>query len=1081
MKHLIFTFLLAAGLVVVVAVALEPAQSETADADALVRLRQSYGDFPFLRSSYRFERLDLFKRVVEKISNDYVDDSRVDPAEMLDSALNYAGRAVPEVMFDYEPGDAVIHGIVGAVEEDIKVGKLSGIRDLSRVMEDVAVFLAANVPEDTEMPELEYALINGVLSTLDPHSVFIDPESFEEMSINNEGEFGGLGITIGIRKNRLTILYPLADTPAGRAGLRKQDRIIRIGKESTVNMSLEEAVSKLRGAPDTEITITIERDDDEGTREFEVTLVREIIHIESVKYAYLGEGIGGVQVVHFSQNTFQDLETALIKLEQQAKADGYDGVEGLVLDLRDNPGGYLSQAIHVSDKFLESGVVVSTMGHGRQRGELHEATRYGTEGDIRLAVLVDSGSASASEIFAGAIRNLDRGVIIGVTTFGKGSVQNLYPFHADGSALKLTIDKYFTPGGYSIQSVGITPDIELRPVWVEDEGDLYFYWQDAMMREKDLDDHLASGDTSEPSSLTCLYLDPDNPLWSEEYDRDQPDDMEAWGEEFQVQFAKTVLRSSTSTDRRRMLTEAYPAVQQIVADETAKLIERFAEVGVDWSGGEARGTPRAKVSMEVGNPDGKLSVGDRTPVTLTVTNVGDGPFVRLRAMAESELIDGREFLFGRIEPGQSRSWSIQLEPGLGMNARTDEVTFHFYAEGSRAPGDYVAQLMVDEKPRPRFAYNYRIIDDGSGKSRGNGDGLIQRGEEIDLLVTVKNIGEGPTGDVYLAGPEAAADALPVAPGGPAGGDRDVFLDVPGDRTPDGLDAGASRSPGPGGDGEAGEPDEEPRPAGQVRLKNEAGESVYLTEGSANFSLGPGEITDVRLHFNVAPAIADDVLDLEMQVMDEEFWEFFVDDLTLPVYHVVGDGPPVDEVPALDKSFRTRGVVPVRSGALPETHRVATADGVLHATGKLGEMVRVAMPAGGTGWVHADDLKPAPAASPDEDPFQPWISRSPPVVVLTSRVGGTAVQDQTVPLHGLVRDDQAVKDLLIYVNGTKVYYENVAGADGAPAVFEFDVSVALEEGVNSIEILTRDNENLLGSTAIGVYRIKSIETAAAEKG
>lgn len=1069
MKHLIFTFLLAAGLVVVVAVALEPTQSVTADSDALVRLRQSYGDFPFLRSSYRFERLDLFKRVVEKISNDYVDSSRVDPPLMLDEALNYAGRAVPEVMFDYEPGDTLIHGTVGSVQEDIKVGKMTGIRDLSRVMEDVAEFLAANVPEDTEMPGLEYALINGVLSTLDPHSVFIDPNSFKEMSINNEGEFGGLGITIGIRKNRLTILYPLADTPAGKAGLLKQDRIIRIGNESTVNMGLEEAVKKLRGPPDTEVTITIERDADQGVREFEVTLVRKIIHIESVKGAYLGEGIGGIEMVHFSQNTFADLETMLMELEQNAKGDGFDGLEGVVLDLRNNPGGYLSQAIHVSDKFLESGVIVSTMGHGRQRGELHEATRFGTESGMRLVVLVDSGSASASEIFAGAIRNLDRGVIVGVTSFGKGSVQNLYPFHADGSALKLTIDKYFTPGGFSIQSVGIKPDIELRPVWVEEEGDLYFYWQDAMMREKDLDDHLASGEEGEPSSLTCLYLDPDNPLWFEDYDRDQPDDLEAWGAEFQVQFAKTILLNSSSTDRRRMLTESYPAVQQLVAGENAKLIARFAEVGVDWNVAEATGTPKSRVLMEIDSPTGVLSVGDRTPVTLAVENIGDGPFVRLRAIAESELIDGREFLFGRIDPGETRSWTIYLEPSLGMTSRTDEVTFHFFADGSRAPGDYVAQLMVEEKERPRFAYNYAIIDDGSGSSRGNGDGLIQPGEDIDLLVTIKNIGEGPTGDFFVSGDDDGDTGASADPG--AGEEvRDVFLDAPVDREPGGIESGSAPP-----DGDA-EDDEEPRPAGQVRLKNVSGESVFLTHGTANFSLRQGETVGVRLHFNVAPAISDDVLEMELQVMDEEFWEFFVDELTLPVFHVVADGPPVDQVPEHNKTYRTRGVVTVRNGVLPESHRIATAEGVVVATGKLGEMVRVSMPGDGFGWLHSDDLKVAPAASTGEDPFQPWISRSPPVVLLTEKVGGTAVTSGTVPLRGLVRDDQSIKDLFVYVNGTKVYYHNVAADGAAPTVFEFDISVELDEGENAIELLTRDNENLLGSTAIGVYRMKGLETA-----
>ena len=257
MKHIIFAVLLVLGLVIISGVALQPARI-VAQADSASRLRDAWGDMSFFKSAYRFERLDLLKRVVDKISNDYVDDSRIELPEMLDTSLDFVGRRVPEAMFDYTPGDTVIRGTVGSVGQDIQVGKLNNIRDLTRVLEDVAAFLAAEVPEDTELAEVEYAMINGLLSTLDPHSVFINPKAFEEMTINNEGAFGGLGITIGIRKQRLTILYPLPDTPAAEAGLQKQDKIVRIGSESTVNMSLEEAVGLLRGDPGTPITITIE-------------------------------------------------------------------------------------------------------------------------------------------------------------------------------------------------------------------------------------------------------------------------------------------------------------------------------------------------------------------------------------------------------------------------------------------------------------------------------------------------------------------------------------------------------------------------------------------------------------------------------------------------------------------------------------------------------------------------------------------------------------------------------------------------------------------------------------------------------
>ena len=1081
MKHIIFTVLLALGLVIMSGVALQPAQL-AAQGDPLARLRDSYGDLSFFKSAYRFERLDLLKRVVEKISNDYVDSSRVDPQEMLDSALDFAGRRVPEVMFDYDPGDTAIQGTFGSAERDILVGKLNGIRDLTRVLEDVAEFMAAEFPDDMDQEEqadVEYALINGLLSTLDPHSVFINPKAYEEMSINNEGAFGGLGITIGIRKQQLTILYPLPGTPAQEAGLMKQDRIVRIGSESTVNMSLEEAVNRLRGEPGTQITITIEREEDGDVQTFEVTLTRETIRVPSVKGRYLGDRVGGIQIIHFSQDTFDEMNKLITEFDRLSQEETGEGLEGLVIDLRDNPGGYLNQAIQVSDKFLEAGTIVSTRGNARQRGEYHEAQKYQTENDLRLVLLVDFGSASASEIFAGAIRNLDRGVVVGVTTFGKGSVQNLYPFHNDGSALKLTIDHYLTPGDHSIQSVGIDPDIELRPVWIEDDGDAFYFWQDAMVREVDLDDHFDGGEQGEGTGYSYQYLDPDYELWTENDYRDEPDDDKArWASDFQVQFAKTIVTQSTAPDRKRMLAESFPAVQRLMADQNEKLVERFGDVGVDWSAGPVeggeKGTPRASIEASVDSPTGVLPVGEKTPLTLSVTNSGDAPFYRLRAMAESELIDGKEFIFGRVDPGETREWTVRLEPSLRMSSRTDEVTFEFFAEGSRAPGDYTSQLMIEEKPRPRFAYNYQVIDDGTGESEGNGDGLIQPGEKIDLLVTVQNIGEGPTGDVIVRGgdvqegAESGGDPPDAPPDPDADSATDPFLDVPASAHEE-LPAADATDTGDDGDD---------RPSGFIRLKNAAGEDVFLTQGTAEFSLEPGEQHRARLHFDVARELLGDVLEMTVVIGDDEFWEFFEDELDLPIAYTVDGDPPPTEIPEFAKNQRTRGVVAVRSGASPDSPRIATAEGVVQPNGKLGDRVRVDLPWGGQGWIDSDDLKGAASAPPTADPYLPWISRSPPVVLLASRVGGTAVDSDTVRIEGTVRDDQAVKDLFIFVNGTKVFYRSEVDSQGTATrtSVTFELAVGLEEGDNTIEVFARDNDDLMGSTTVGVYRPEAPETA-----
>jgi len=392
--------------------------------------------------------------------------------------------------------------------------------------------------------------------------------------------------------------------------------------------------------------------------------------------------------------------------------------------------------------------------------------------------------------------------------------------------------------------------------------------------------------------------------------------------------------------------------------------------------------------------------------------VGDGPFIRLRAISEGDLLDGTEFVFGRVEPGETREWTTVLNPSLGMSSRTGEVTFHFHADGSRAPGDFVGKLRVEEKQRPRFAYNYEIVDDGSGSSQGNGDGLIQRGEKIDLAVTVKNIGEGPTGDHYVD-PEPQAritkierrdETDPDEPLVPASA-ADAVNDLPTEEEIlEHLDLA----------------DDDDGPSGIVKLSSNSGKSVFLTESTGQFSLAPGESTRVTLHFDVAPAVADEVLELELTIGDERFWEFFADDLELKV-HPVGV---TDAVAEHGKAYRTRGEVEVRAGADPATHRIASADGVIVADGKAGEMVRIALPWGGSGWIAAELLKGARGATAEEDTVRPWIGRSPPVVVLGSRIGGTFVESDSIEVQGIVRDDQSIKDLVVYVNGTKIFYRAI---------------------------------------------------------
>jgi carboxyl-terminal processing protease len=318
---------------------------------------------------------------------------------------------------------------------------------------NVLAIVQKNYVEEVGTPKLVEGAINGMLTALDPHSAYLTPESYRELQVDTGGSFGGLGIEITLRDGILTVVSPIEDTPAYRAGVKAGDQILKIDGQLTKDMTLVEAVKKMRGPEGSKITLSIRR---EGVpRLLEFSLSREIIKIQSVKARMLEKGYAYIRLTQFQDRTGADLENALNRL---TKEDGK--LEGLVLDLRNNPGGLLSQAVKVADTFLDSGMIVYTEGRLDNQKQKYFA-HPGGYAELPLIVLVNGGSASASEIVAGAIQDHGRGVILGTQTFGKGSVQTILPLE-NGAALRLTTAMYFTPNGRSIQVTGIGPDITLE-------------------------------------------------------------------------------------------------------------------------------------------------------------------------------------------------------------------------------------------------------------------------------------------------------------------------------------------------------------------------------------------------------------------------------------------------------------------------------------------------------------------------------------------------------------------------------------------------------------------------------------------
>ncbi|MBX3028099.1 S41 family peptidase [bacterium] len=323
---------------------------------------------------------------------------------------------------------------------------------------NVLTMVQKNYVDEVGTDKLIDGAINGMLASLDPHSAYLSPDLYKELQVDTRGSFGGLGIEITQRNGVLTVVSPIEDTPAFRAGVRSGDQIIKIDKDFTKDMTLMEAVKLMRGPEGTPIKLTLRRE--HAPDWITLTLKREIIQIKSVKARVLEPHYGYLRITQFQERTEHDAKAALQQLEKES-----GGLQGLVLDLRNNPGGLLSQAVKVSDLFLDSGLVVYTEGRLENQEQKFYAHKGPIAEDFPMIVLVNGGSASASEIVAGALQDHKRALVLGTQTFGKGSVQTILPLADGDAAIRLTTARYYTPNGRSIQATGITPDIvmELQP------------------------------------------------------------------------------------------------------------------------------------------------------------------------------------------------------------------------------------------------------------------------------------------------------------------------------------------------------------------------------------------------------------------------------------------------------------------------------------------------------------------------------------------------------------------------------------------------------------------------------------------
>ena len=389
---------------------------------------------------------------------------------------------------------------------------------------DIFERIRSSYVEEIDEEKLIESAISGMLSSLDPHSSYMAPEDFSTMQVQTRGEFGGLGIEVTQENGFIKVVSPIDDTPAANAGIEAGDFITKVDGESTLGKTLDEAVDKMRGPVGSEIIITVVR---EGVDEpFDVSIIRDTIEIKAVKARTEGKTIV-LRVSSFTSKTYPNLKDSL---EKEIKAaGGLENVNGVVVDLRNNPGGLLNQAIRVSDAFLESGEIVSTRGRAAGDAERYNATPGDLTNGKPVVVLINGGSASASEIFAGALQDHHRAIIVGTKSFGKGSVQTIIPLSSDGAAMRLTTARYYTPSGRSIQSLGVSPDILVKQRVRSDEDP-----------EKDQNFQRFEADLENSLSNDSLTDDERNFLENERKQQEETAKMR--NDDYQLSYALDVLK-----------------------------------------------------------------------------------------------------------------------------------------------------------------------------------------------------------------------------------------------------------------------------------------------------------------------------------------------------------------------------------------------------------------------------------------------------------------------------------------------------------------------------------------------------------
>ena len=975
-------------------------------------IREGFSITPeWLGKGDRLARLDTLGRVLFHIQESYVDPERVKPQEMFEKALDSISATVAEVRILHpSPKKAVLMVDQERKEFDTDLPTAFALKSS---LSDALRFVRSHKRSDISDADLEATAINGVLSTLDPHSIFLTKELFKEMTTANTGVFGGLGIEIGIRETKLTVLRPLKDTPASRAGLMAGDVVTKIGEDSTRNMSLEEAVDRLRGIKGTKVTMTVLRKGWPAERNF--TLVRAEINVASVESALLPDRIGYVRIKSFQRNTARDLDQQLRRLHEGAGAD----LKGLVLDLRNDPGGLLDQAIAVTDKFLAEGVIVTTVDMNAKVRKQEKASAKGTEPRYPMVVLVNGSSASASEIVAGALQRQGRAILVGEKTFGKGTVQSIFEF-PEKSALKLTVAKYYTPGDISIQSIGISPEVRLTAALIStDRSDIFP--NHSRMSEKSLEHHFDNPDAKKTSFEPLVSLR----YFESRTDREIVDDetrLNATKEEPKaysdgllrdvvIQLGSEIVRRARGPERNDLLLASKQAAGWMEGHETTKITTALAKRSIDW--GDEPKSPALRCGLPKASARVVEHASDPVPagqtVHLAVTLQNPGPCTLHQAWANSTsknyLFDDREFLFGKVPPGASITRDVKMEiPDYSPTSLTT-ISFQFKEARGIIPEKLQTSVAIRHSAAPQFAFAYDIRDIPKPGSHDTANGLIEPGETVELRVRIRNIGTAEVAE------------------------------------------------------------------GVASIRQDGEKTIQFRRTHVPLSnLKPKAQTAAAFLMEIPSSYGEDSFSLDLTIADVKYRVFLSDKLKFPVIprHTITSKPHTVTVKEI--------LAPVY--ALPSTTSAILArvsrESVFTSTHSFDTFSRIKLSGEISGWIKTDSVtseRPAKKKS-TKDGIEWAFLEAPRIESDLEKRAFKPIDAQFLNLAGVITGSEPVKDLLVFVNQKKVYYQNFDEPGSENRRQAFNTSIPLEAGTNRILLLARDRNDLAAKEAVVLQRTGS---------